>query len=476
MAVLKSRTQTGARKPPKVTEVTKPRVWTNGDGSQGIAWLLSYKDPDNPKGPPLRPQFPTKAERTRERLRIEQQLNQNTYNHDAETMTLAELAWAHLADKEERGIGLGRRRGMEQKYRLHILGGHRDTPRGKYLYLGDAILTKIMPKHINAWKKEIQGKLPDLRLIRTGPKKNRGEQKPRTRALIADVGVELRSLLERAVEQRLISYNPARGVDFTDAEVKQESGLVYAGIHFMTPNEAAAILNYVKYESPDIRDGGAGGRWYPILATYMYGGLRTGELRALRASELNFADNRINVRHAISAGTTKRGPTKSSAGNRDVPLLPPLSGILKEWLDKTPRAGGIWWRIEQTLKAQPDLTRVSDFAIAAALGSPGDSNIRQASWRLRQKLGLPSYRNGNFKSLSAVVPLGLPEDGSGELNFVFPSLTGRVLTHSQIKFKFRDVQRALGMIRRDSEGNPILAKDGLPLGKYHPHSCRHFYV
>ena len=32
------------------------------------------------------------------------------------------------------------------------------------------------------------------------------------------------------------------------------------------------------------------------------------------------------------------------------------------------------------------------------------------------------------------------------------------------------------MIRRDPEGNPILAKDGLPLGKYHPHSCRHFYV
>ena len=140
--------------------------------------------------------------------------------------------------------------------------------------------------------------------------------------------------------------------------------------------------------------------------------------------ELNFNDERLNVRHAISAHTHKRGPTKSSAGNRDVPLLPPLSGILKEWLDLTPRAGGIWWRIVQMLKAQPDLTRVSDYAIAAALGSPGDEKVRAASWRTRKKLGLPSFRNGPTPSRAAVVPLGLPEDGSGDVNLVFPSLTG----------------------------------------------------
>jgi integrase len=193
--------------------------------------------------------------------------------------------------------------------------------------------------------------------------------------------------------------------------------------------------------------------------------------------ELNFNDERLNVRHAISAHTHKRGPTKSSAGNRDVPLLPPLSGILRdEWLDVAPRAGGINWRIEQILKAQPDLTRVSDRAIADALGSPGDDNVRAASWRARKRLGLKSFRNGPRPSLSAVIPLGLPEDGSGDLNFVFPSLTGQVLSHGQVKLKLREIQRALGMVRRNPDGNPILAKDGQPLAKYSPHSCRYFYV
>jgi hypothetical protein len=241
-----ARKSTKGLKPVTVKELP-PRVWTNRDGSQGIAFPLSYQDPNDPKGPPIRKQFKTKAERTRQRIKIEHQLSQNTYSREGETMTLAEFAWAYLADKEQRGTGLGRRIGIETKFRLHILGGDRQTPRGKYLYLGDKILTSLRSKDLEDWKTEIQGKMPPRCLIRKGVKGNPGEQHPRSRAKIADLGIELRSLLERAVEQQLIFYNPAKGVNFTDATAKRESDLVYAGIHFMNPDEAAAILNYAKY-------------------------------------------------------------------------------------------------------------------------------------------------------------------------------------------------------------------------------------
>src|SRR6516164_8903116 len=185
-------------KGPKPVKEAPRRVWTNRDGSQGTAFPLSYKDPNNPKGSPIRLQFKTKAERTRERIKIEHKLSQNTYNHEGEIMTLAEFAWAHLASREERGISPGRLAGIETKLRLHILGGDQDTPRGKYLYLGDKILTKLQPSDIDAWVKEIQGKVPPKHLLREGPNGNIGEQHSRSRAKIADVGIELQSLLERA--------------------------------------------------------------------------------------------------------------------------------------------------------------------------------------------------------------------------------------------------------------------------------------
>jgi integrase len=467
-----ARKPTKAPKPLTVKELP-PRVWANRDGSQGIAFPLRYRDPNDSQGGYIRVQYPTKAERTRARIKIEGQLTQNTYSRTAETMTLAEFAWQHLADKKERGISLGRLIGIETKFRLHILGGDRDTPRGRYSYLGDKILTKLMPADISAWVREIYGKAPPDDLISIGPKGNKGEQHPRGRRLIEDVGIELQSLLERACEKRLIFYNPAKGVDFTYATAKRENDFVYAGVDFMTPDEAEAILRYVKLNLADVQ----GGIWYPVLATYLYGGLRSGELRALRVSELDFEGRRINVRHAISAATTKRGPPKSKAAIRDVPMVSPLLEILRdEWLPGAPRAGGRNWRIEQVLKAQPDLTVVSDYAIAAALGSPGDENIRSASWRARKRLGLPSFRNGNRTPQSVVIPLGLPEKGAGNLDLVFPNSAGHVLGTDRIKFMLRDVQRALGMISRDADGNPVLSKDGLPHAKYSPHSCRHFYV
>lgn len=74
-----------------------------------------------------------------------------------------------------------------------------------------------------------------------------------------------------------------------------------------------------------------GHRMGPMAMLMLYAGLRRGEACALRWENVDLAGNVIHVREAISfhSGRSARGVTKTAAGLRDVPILPPLRPVLE---------------------------------------------------------------------------------------------------------------------------------------------------
>jgi integrase len=106
----------------------------------------------------------------------------------------------------------------------------------------------------------------------------------------------------------------------------------------------------------------AGGseRWRAALALAGYAGLRLGELRALRWSDLDLPAGTLTVRRSLLPDGTPKAP-KTAAGERTIPLLPALRRELVAWRLRSPH------------------TRPGDLVIATADGHPvQERNLRRA--------------------------------------------------------------------------------------------------
>ena len=79
-------------------------------------------------------------------------------------------------------------------------------------------------------------------------------------------------------------------------------------------------------------------RWKAAVGLAGYAGLRLGELRALRWSDLDLDGNALSVsRSLLPDGTPK--PPKTEAGERSIPLLPALRRLLVAWKVRSPHTG-----------------------------------------------------------------------------------------------------------------------------------------
>jgi integrase len=121
--------------------------------------------------------------------------------------------------------------------------------------------------------------------------------------------VPLRAICRRAVARRTIQTNPTTGLELPVVEGRCD--------RYASPEEAAVLIATV----PE--------RDRPLWATAMYAGLPRGELRALRWEDVDLASGVIRVRRSWDrvAGEIE---TKSSAGNRKVPIAAVLRGRLVE--------------------------------------------------------------------------------------------------------------------------------------------------
>jgi integrase len=80
---------------------------------------------------------------------------------------------------------------------------------------------------------------------------------------------------------------------------------------------------------------GSSERWRVAIALAGYAGLRLGELRGLRWSDIDLEENQLTVSRALlPKGEAK--PPKTEAGKREVPLFPELRRALVAWKLRSP--------------------------------------------------------------------------------------------------------------------------------------------
>jgi integrase len=129
----------------------------------------------------------------------------------------------------------------------------------------------------------------------------------------------LRRMYDRAVKRDLVAIDPTDGLELRRPKGRRE--------RIAAPAEAARLIAAL----PD--DLAA------LYATAMYAGLRRGELRALRWSDVDLAARVIHVRRGWDDDEGERDETKSTAGRRRVPILDVLAATLAAHGLRTGRQG-----------------------------------------------------------------------------------------------------------------------------------------
>jgi integrase len=116
---------------------------------------------------------------------------------------------------------------------------------------------------------------------------------------------------------RQFSVRRRRRKKKTPADQRQR-GKLKVGVNIPSTDEIRAIIAKLN------------GRWRPLLLTAIFTGLRASELRGLRWADIDLKRNEIHVRQRANC-FNEIGPTKSTAGERTIPIPPMLANTLREW-------------------------------------------------------------------------------------------------------------------------------------------------
>jgi integrase len=129
----------------------------------------------------------------------------------------------------------------------------------------------------------------------------------------------LRAIYRRAIRRdEFTGVDPIRGLELRRPNGRRD--------RIASPDEAAALIAAL----PESEQA--------LWATATYGGLRRGELRALRVSDVDLAARLIRVQRGWDDKEGEQD-VKSAAANRRVPILEVLAPILRDHLRRTDRVG-----------------------------------------------------------------------------------------------------------------------------------------
>lgn len=118
----------------------------------------------------------------------------------------------------------------------------------------------------------------------------------------------LRRMYDRAVKRDIVAIDPTDGLELRRPKGRRE--------RIASPGEARRLLAALP---DDLR---------ALYATALYAGLRRGELRALRWSDVDLSARTIRVARGWDDDEGERDETKSNAGRRTVPILDVLATTL----------------------------------------------------------------------------------------------------------------------------------------------------
>jgi integrase len=144
--------------------------------------------------------------------------------------------------------------------------------------------------------------------------------------------IPLRSLFKREVQQGRLAVNPTSGIQLPAVRGSRD--------RIADPEEAAALIGALAVNDR------------PLWATALYGGLRRGELQALKWADVDLGSGLIHVRRSWDAQEGSIEP-KSSYGRRKVPIATALREHLIEHKLRTGRSEGFVFGKKATTPFDP---------------------------------------------------------------------------------------------------------------------------
>jgi integrase len=174
--------------------------------------------------------------------------------------------------------------------------------------LGDRELAKLTPSILQAW-------LSDLSIKPTG------RNKPLAPGTVAQAYRTLNRVLSAAVDNELIGRNPLQGVK--PPQVPSEP------MRFLSHDEVATLADAI------------GERYGALVLLAAYGGLRAGELIALRRKHLDLLRRTVSVVEQVQYldREYKVSPPKSASGRRSVAIPAFVATALEQHLERCAGAG-----------------------------------------------------------------------------------------------------------------------------------------
>jgi integrase len=165
----------------------------------------------------------------------------------------------------------------------------------------------------------------------------------------------VRGLFAHGIRRRLLTSSPADGLAPSELPKQRNERT----LEVLDPAKVAVLIGGAETE-----------RWRAAIGLAGYGGLRLGELRALKWADVDFKAEVLNVqRSALPDGTLKE--PKTAAGKRAIPLLPALRRLLVEWRLRSPK------------------TRPGDLVVCTADGKPvQERNVRRALEAAKKAAGM----------------------------------------------------------------------------------------
>jgi integrase len=228
------------------------------------------------------------------RVRVE--VREGIHTPDSASLTIAEAGdyWIKTAE----GNGLERTTVVDYKrmLKLHI------APR-----IGRIKLSQLSAPMVRDFEDQ-------LRAAGTSP------------AMVRKIRTALSMLLADSQERGLVNRNVARELRRSRERKadRRQKGKLKIGVDIPTPDEIRGIIAKLQ------------GRWRPLILTAIFCGLRASELRGLRWQDIDFAARAIHVRQRADRYNAIGRP-KSEAGERTMPVPPPVMNALREWKLRMPQ-------------------------------------------------------------------------------------------------------------------------------------------
>jgi len=265
----------------------RKRTWKNAKGETKEGWVVDYTDQ---RGKRCFETFGRKKDADARHAVVKMEVRQGIHTPTSASLTIAEAGEAWIKTCEGNGLERTTIRDYSLTLKLHI------AP-----YLGRVKLAQLSAPMVRQFEDKLRedGRSPVMvRRIRTA-----------LSMIVADA-------MERGHVSRNVVRELRRGKE-RKAD-RRAKGKLKIGVDIPTPDEIRALLPCLQ------------GRWRPLLLTAIFCGLRGSELRGLRWQDIDFDAKTVRV-HQRADRFHIIGRPKSEAGERTVPVPPPVLNALREW-------------------------------------------------------------------------------------------------------------------------------------------------